>query len=48
MEFLDVQYDRMSCGGLIMDTTNSREHSRTLGDAQLVGRDLVMKYIDGS
>jgi hypothetical protein len=48
VEFLEVHYDHMSCGGLIMDTANSREHSRTLGDAQPVGRDLVMKYIDDS
>jgi hypothetical protein len=47
VEFIEVPYERMSCSGLIMDTTNSREHSRTLEEAQPVGRGPVMEYIDG-
>ena len=46
VEFLDEHFVRMSCGGLILDTTKSRKHSKTLamGTAP-VSAELVRKYI---
>lgn len=45
VEFFDTHFVRMSCGGLILDTAKSREHSATLRDLGPVSKDLVMKYI---
>ena len=44
-DFLDNHFVRMSCGGLILDTNRSREHSPTLASQGPVGADLVRKYI---
>jgi len=44
VEFFDTHFVRMSCGGLILDTTHSREHSQTLRNLGPVNRDLVLKY----
>lgn len=44
-EFLDAHFVRMSCGGLVLDTAHSREHSETLRGSQPVSRELVMKYV---
>jgi thioester reductase-like protein len=30
VHFLDADYERMSCGGLILDTTKTKEHSKTM------------------
>ena len=46
IEFLDEHFIRMSCGGLILDTEKSREHSVTLANEQPVGADLIRRYID--
>ena len=46
VDFLDEHFVRMSCGGLIMDTTHAREHSHTLAGQGPVGADLVQKYVD--
>ena len=46
VDFLDEHFVRMSCGGLILDTTKSREHSKTMArDTAPVSADLVRKYI---
>ena len=45
IDFLDTHFVRMSCGELILDTKNSREHSTTLAGEGPVGADLVRKYI---
>ena len=45
VEFLDKHFIRMSCGGLILDTAKSTEHSKTLRREELVSDDLVRKYI---
>jgi len=45
IEFLDEHFIRMSCGGLILDTTKSREHSRTLANTRPVSADLARKYV---
>ena len=44
-EFLETNFVRMSCGGLILDTAHSVEHSETLRNSGPVSRELVMKYI---
>jgi len=44
-DFLEENYIRMSCGGLILDTSNTREYSITLRHQKPVSEDLVRKYI---
>ena len=43
--FFDADFIRMTCGGLVLDTTKSREHSSTLRKMEPVDQELVMKYI---
>jgi len=45
VEFLDRHFVRMSCGGLVLDTAKSREHSATLRREEAVSAELVRKYI---
>jgi hypothetical protein len=45
VEFLDRHFVRMSCGGLVLDTAKSREHSETLRCEEAVSTELVRKYI---
>lgn len=45
LEFFDQHFIRMSCGGLILYTAKTREHSTTLGERGPVGPGLVEKYI---
>lgn len=44
-DFLSRNFVRMSCGGLILDTTRSRAHSPTLRKLGHVSREMVLKYI---
>ncbi|KAJ5131411.1 Type I Iterative Polyketide synthase (PKS) [Penicillium bovifimosum] len=44
-DFLSQNFVRMSCGGLILDTTRSRAHSPTLRELGRVSSELVLKYI---
>lgn len=44
-DFLEAHFLRMSCGGLILDTAHSKEHSETLRNSVPVSRDLVRKYV---
>lgn len=43
--FLDSNYLRMSCGGLVLDTKKTVEHSKTLAAVGPVSDDVVKKYI---
>lgn len=43
--FFDYYFLPMSCGGLVLDTTNTRAVSKTLRNAGPVDGDLVLKYI---
>ena len=43
--FLENHFQRMDCGGLILDTVRSQEHSQTLRSLGPVDYDLVKKYI---
>jgi hypothetical protein len=45
IEFLDGNFIRMSCGGLLLDTAKSREHSKTLTNVGPVSEDVARKYI---
>lgn len=46
IEFLDSNFIRMSCGGLLLDTVKSREHSKTLAAVGPVSEDVAKNYID--
>lgn len=45
LEFLDDNYNRMSCGGLVLDVKNTLEHSEVLRAVGPVDDDVVRKYI---
>ncbi len=45
IEFLDGNFIRMSCGGLLLETVKGREHSKTLANVGPVSEDVVRKYI---
>ena len=44
-DFYRDHFVRMSCGGLVLDTAKTREHSATLRKGGILSRDLVMKYV---
>jgi iterative type I PKS product template protein len=44
-EFLESNYLRMSCGGLVLDVSNTLEHSATLRSMAPVSEVVVRKYI---
>ncbi|KAL8665034.1 MAG: hypothetical protein Q9202_002590 [Teloschistes flavicans] len=45
IEFLDDNFLRMSCGGLVLDTRNTLEHSKTLREVGPVSERVARKYI---
>lgn len=45
LEFLDSNYLRMSCGGLVLDVKNTLDHSETLAAVGPVSEEVVRKYI---
>ncbi|OAA36871.1 methylorcinaldehyde synthase [Metarhizium rileyi] len=45
VDFLDTNFVRMSCGGLLMGTAKAREHSPTLAALGPVTDDLIRLYI---
>ncbi|KAI4167226.1 MAG: hypothetical protein LQ343_007386 [Gyalolechia ehrenbergii] len=45
LEFLDDNYLRMSCGGLVLDVEKTLEHSKTLSAVGPVSEEVVRKYI---
>lgn len=45
IDFLDDNFIRMSCGGLLLDTAKSREHSKTLANLGPVSEDLVRQFV---
>lgn len=46
MGFFDQYFVPMSCGGLVLDTTETRQCSETMQKMEAVGRDLVVKYVE--
>ncbi|KAI5855057.1 ketoacyl-synt-domain-containing protein [Durotheca rogersii] len=45
VDFLDTNYERMSCGGLVLDPSKAVEHSPTLAAVGPVSEEVVRKYI---
>ena len=45
LEFLDSNYLRMSCGGLVLDTRRALEHSKSLATVGPMSEEVVRKYI---
>ena len=45
IDFLEDNFVRMSCHGLVLGTEKSREHSRTLANSEPVGEEVVKKYV---
>ncbi len=45
LEFLEDNYFRMSCGGLVLDTKKTLEHSKTLREVGPVSETVARKYI---
>lgn len=45
VEFLEDNYLRMSCGGLVLDSKKTLEHSKTLREAGPVSETVARKYI---
>jgi hypothetical protein len=45
IDFLDDHFLRMSCGGLILDTKMSCEHSKALAAVGPVSAEVVKKYV---
>lgn len=46
VDFFEKDFQRMSCGGLLLDTSRACEHSETLRAVGPVGPDVVRRYID--
>ncbi|KAL1615746.1 Type I Iterative PKS [Neofusicoccum ribis] len=45
VDFLEEDFERMSCGGVLMGTERAREHSETMRGVGPVGEELVRKYV---
>ena len=45
LDFLDSNYLRMSCGGLVLDVKKTLEHSKTLSAVGPVSEEVARKYI---
>ncbi|OCK75289.1 ketoacyl-synt-domain-containing protein [Lepidopterella palustris CBS 459.81] len=45
LDFLDSNYLRMSCGGLVLDVKHTLEHSKTLSAVGPVSEEVARKYI---
>ncbi|KAJ5910075.1 Polyketide synthase [Penicillium tannophilum] len=46
IDFFDHDYTRMSCGGLLLDTTLACKHSKTLRNVGPVEASVAQKYVD--
>ncbi|KAL6801245.1 hypothetical protein GGI42DRAFT_41393 [Trichoderma sp. SZMC 28013] len=45
IDFLDGHFERMSCGGIILDTQKAKEHSTTMAVQGLVSDDIARAYV---
>lgn len=45
VDFLEYNFERMSCGGLILDTARTQEHSRTMASLGPVSFHTARKYV---
>ncbi|KAJ5361596.1 Type I Polyketide synthases (Type I PKS) [Penicillium brevicompactum] len=46
IDFLDANFLRMSCGGLLLETKRARQHSRTLSAVGPVGDETTKMFVD--
>jgi hypothetical protein len=46
MEFFTRAFLHMACGGLVLDTSRSEEHSVSLAGQGVVGEELVRLYVE--
>lgn len=46
VDFFDEDFERMSCGGLLLDTSHACEHSESLRAVGPVGADTARKFVD--
>ncbi|CAI7652979.1 unnamed protein product [Penicillium glandicola] len=46
VDFLDDHFERMSCGGLVLDTSKAQEHSPTMVGAGPVSPEVARLYVD--
>jgi nucleoside-diphosphate-sugar epimerase/SAM-dependent methyltransferase len=46
VDFLSANFERMSCGGLILDTEKAKEHSVTMANEGPVSPALARKFVD--
>ncbi len=46
VDFMDSNFLRMSCGGLLLDSTRTREHSKTLRAVGPVSAEVTERYIE--
>lgn len=44
-EFLDSNYLRMSCGGLVLDVSNTLSHSKTLASVGSITEEVARRYV---
>ncbi|KAI1134063.1 hypothetical protein F5Y05DRAFT_417605 [Hypoxylon sp. FL0543] len=45
IDFLDYNFEHMSCGGLILDTAKVKEHSKTMAAQGPVTADIARRYV---
>ncbi|PGH13811.1 hypothetical protein AJ79_03379 [Helicocarpus griseus UAMH5409] len=45
-DFLDQHFERMSCGGLILDTTKAQKHSKTMAALGPVSLEVARRYVE--
>ncbi|KAJ6014708.1 hypothetical protein N7540_009299 [Penicillium herquei] len=45
VDFLDDHFERMSCGGLVLDTSKAQEHSQTMATAGPVSSEVAQLYV---
>ncbi|KAL9078107.1 MAG: hypothetical protein Q9157_002962 [Trypethelium eluteriae] len=45
IDFLEDNFERMSCGGLILDTTKAKEHSSTMAELGPVQAEVARRYV---
>ncbi|KAL9084716.1 MAG: hypothetical protein Q9165_007964, partial [Trypethelium subeluteriae] len=45
IDFLDDNFERMSCGGLILDTAKAKEHSGTMAELGPVEAEVARRYV---
>ena len=45
-DWLEENFERMSCGGVVLETTRAREHSSTLAGVGPVSEEITRQYLD--